>query len=153
MIPMFPEVTVSGGSAYERGRTYGSRVPALIANSIATYARLYAFRRGMDWAASQEAALAYQPIIQESASEVLEEIRGIADGSGRKLAEILALNVRTELLAGREGGHVHPAWQEALPMIMEMTQGKMAEKAIITIGVGSGEIIQDTMALIGTNGR
>ena len=34
-----------------------------------------------------------------------------------------------------------------------MTQGKMADKAIITIGVGSGAIIQDTMALIGTNGR
>ena len=114
VVPMFPEVTVSGVSAYARGKTYGSRVPELIQHSIATYARLYAYRRGMDWAASQEAALAYQPILQEKASDVLEEMRGIADGSGRKLAEILALNVRTELLAGKESGQVHPGWQEAL---------------------------------------
>ena len=55
LVQMFPEVTVAGGSAYERGKTYGSRVPQLIERSIATYARLYAYRRGMDWAASQEA--------------------------------------------------------------------------------------------------
>jgi isopenicillin-N N-acyltransferase-like protein len=114
VVPMFPEVTVAGGSPYSRGKTYGSRVPELIERSIATYARLFAYRRGMDWAASQEEALTYLQVLQEGASEVLEEMRGIADGSGRKLSEILALNVRTELLAGHTAGHVHPGWQEAL---------------------------------------
>lgn len=110
---MFQEVTVTG-TPFNRGKTYGSRVPKLIEHSIATYASLFAYRRGMDWNACQEAALEYQPVLEAGASEVLEEMRGIADGSQRKLGEILALNVRTELLAGRSAGHLHAGWQEAL---------------------------------------
>ena len=110
---MFQEVTVTG-TPYNRGKTYGSRVPTLIEHSIATYASLFAYRRGMDWDACQEAALAYQTVLEAGASDVLEEMRGIADGSKRKLSEILALNVRTELLAGRSAGQLHAGWQEAL---------------------------------------
>lgn len=111
--PMFEEVTLTG-TPYARGKTYGQRVPGRINHSIATYARLFAYRRGMDWAACQEAALAFEPVLQAGASDVLEEMRGIADGSGKQLSEIMALNVRTELLAGKAPGDVHPKWQEAL---------------------------------------
>ena len=112
-VEMFQEISVSG-SHFERGKTYGSRVPALIERSIATYARLFAYRRGLDWNASQQAAREYLPVLQEGAPEILDEIRGIAAGSGRHLDEILALNVRTELMAGKSQGHVHPEWQQAL---------------------------------------
>ncbi|MEO1064497.1 MAG: NDMA-dependent alcohol dehydrogenase [Actinomycetota bacterium] len=43
--------------------------------------------------------------------------------------------------------HTVGSVEEALPMVMELTQGVMADKVIVTIGVGSGSIIQDAMAL------
>ena len=110
---LFMEVTASG-PPFVRGKMYGARAKSRIETSIATYARLFAYRRGLDWAASQEAARAYLPVVQAGAPDVLEEMRGIASGSGRRLEEILALNVRTELLAGTRPGHIHPGWQEAL---------------------------------------
>ncbi|MBX0327696.1 C45 family peptidase [Oscillochloris sp. ZM17-4] len=109
---MFLELTIVG-APYERGRQYGAAVPHLIDHSIASYARLFAYRRGLDWAASQEAAMAYLPVLREVAPDLLEEMRGIADGAGRQLGEILALNVRTELMAGVGGGVLHPGWPAA----------------------------------------
>ncbi|NNJ10414.1 peptidase C45 [Chloroflexales bacterium ZM16-3] len=109
---MFPELTIVG-APYERGRQYGADVPHLIDHSIASYARLFAYRRGLDWAASQAEALRYLPVLHEVAPDLLEEMRGIADGAGRQLGEILALNVRTELMAGIGLGVIHPEWPAA----------------------------------------
>jgi isopenicillin-N N-acyltransferase-like protein len=109
---MFPELTIVG-APYERGREYGAAVPHLIDHSIASYARLFAYRRGMDWADSQAAALGYLPVMREVAPDLLEEMRGIADGAGKQLGEILALNVRTELMAGVGTGVVHSGWPAA----------------------------------------
>ncbi|WP_129628709.1 C45 family autoproteolytic acyltransferase/hydolase [Candidatus Oscillochloris fontis] len=109
---MFPEITITG-TPYSRGQQYGSAVPHMIAHSIASYSRLFAYRRGMDWAASQTAALEYLPLLHEVAPDLLEEMRGIAAGAGRELGEILALNVRTELMAGIGNGVIHPDWPAA----------------------------------------
>ena len=111
---MFPEITL-WGSPYQRGKQYGSRVPDLIAHSVATYARVFACRLGLDWAACQVEALRYRSVIEDNAADIFEEMRGIADGSSRQLGEILALNCRTELMAGKSGDQaLHPGWQEAL---------------------------------------
>ncbi len=110
---MFLELTISG-SPYERGRAYGTSTAALIGHSIASYARLFAHRRGLDWAASQAEALRFLPLLDELAPDLLEEMRGIADGSGRALAELVALNVRTELMAGVGVGAYHPDGPAAL---------------------------------------
>ena len=109
---MFPELTIVGGP-YERGHQYGAAVPHLIAHSIASYARLFAYRRGLDWDDSQAAALGYLPLLREVAPDLLDEMRGIADGAGRQLGEIVALNVRTELMAGVGSGVIHPGWPDA----------------------------------------
>jgi isopenicillin-N N-acyltransferase-like protein len=109
---MFPELTIVG-APYERGHQYGEAVPQMIDHSIASYARLFAYRRGMDWADSQAAALGYLPVLREVAPDLLEEMRGIADGAGKQIGEILALNVRTELMAGIGNGVIHPGWPAA----------------------------------------
>lgn len=110
---MFPELTIAG-APYERGRAYGAAAAPLIRHSIASYARLFACRRGLDWAASQDEAMRFVPLLREVAPDLLEEMRGIADGAGRGLAEIVALNVRTELMAGVGTGFYHPGGQAAL---------------------------------------
>lgn len=110
---MFPEVSVAG-APYERGRAYGAAVAPLVRHSIASYARLFASRRGLDWAASQAEAGRYVPLLAEVAPDLLDEMRGVADGAGRALAEIVALNVRTELMAGVGAGTYHPGGPAAL---------------------------------------
>ncbi|MFV9504387.1 MAG: C45 family autoproteolytic acyltransferase/hydrolase [Oscillochloridaceae bacterium umkhey_bin13] len=110
---MFPEITVSG-SPFERGRAYGAATAPLVRHSIASYARLFASRRGLDWAASQAEARRYLPLLADLTPDLLEEMRGIAAGSGRTLDEILALNVRTELMAGIGAGAYHSAAPAAL---------------------------------------
>ena len=83
----------------------------------------------------------------------MNAIQGAKMAGAEKIIAI-DINEKKHELAQQFGAtHTASSVQEALPMIMELTQGKMADKAIITIGVGSGEIIQDTMALIGKGGR
>lgn len=63
-------------------------------------------------------------------------------------------NERKHELAQQFGAtHTASSLEEALPMIMELTQGQMANKGIITIGVGSGAIIQSAMSCISKGGR
>jgi isopenicillin-N N-acyltransferase-like protein len=104
---MFPVITIAG-EPFERGRQYGAATARQVRHSIASYARLFAYRRGLDWAAVQREALAYEPLLAEIAPDLLNEMYGIAEGAGCTPAEIIALNVRTELLAGVGVGVHHP---------------------------------------------
>lgn len=92
----FPLIEVSGG-AFERGRRHGEFARARVERSLANYERLFAFN-GLAWDEAQRRGLAYRDVIGGFDAALLEEIEGIADGAGRPLAEILALNARTEIL-------------------------------------------------------
>jgi isopenicillin-N N-acyltransferase-like protein len=93
---MFPVIEVSG-DAFERGRQYGEQARARVERSLANYARLFAFV-GMDWAEAQRRGEAYRSVIGNFDAALLEEMEGIARGAARPFAEILALNVRTEVM-------------------------------------------------------
>jgi isopenicillin-N N-acyltransferase-like protein len=110
---MFPELTIAG-EPYARGRAYGAAAAPLVRHSIASYARLFACRRGLDWAASQAEAMRFAALLHEVTPDLLEEMRGTADGAGRALGEIVALNVRTELMGGVASGSYHPGAAAAL---------------------------------------
>ncbi len=49
--------------------------------------------------------------------------------------------------------HTASSMTEALPMIQELTWGTMANKVIMTMGVGSGEVIGEALALTAKRGR
>lgn len=49
--------------------------------------------------------------------------------------------------------HTAANLEEATAMVMELTWGQMADKAIITVGEGDGQLIAPTMAIIGKGGR
>ncbi|MBE0615116.1 MAG: peptidase C45 [Burkholderiales bacterium] len=103
---MFPLIEISG-SARERGLQHGAQAKARIAHSIATYARLFAYC-GIDWQGAQRLGAAYRSLIGDLDPNLLAEIEGIAEGAGRKLDEILALNARTEILPPTYPGDPHP---------------------------------------------
>jgi S-(hydroxymethyl)glutathione dehydrogenase/alcohol dehydrogenase len=49
--------------------------------------------------------------------------------------------------------HTAASMAEALPMLQELTWGTMANKVIMTMGVGSGAVIGEALALTAKRGR
>ena len=93
---MFPILEVSG-SAFERGKSVGQSARAQVSGSVRCYAALFA-ACGIDWLAAQQRAAAFHDIVAGCGGGIMEEIEGIALGSGFSINEILALNCRTEIL-------------------------------------------------------
>lgn len=54
----------------------------------------------MNWAAVRDEASRYIHSLEETCPRYLEEIRGLADGAGVDFLDILALNLRTEIMFG-----------------------------------------------------
>ncbi|MGO1538653.1 MAG: C45 family autoproteolytic acyltransferase/hydrolase [Leucobacter sp.] len=86
------------GSPRERGRQYGEGARDLIAASIAYYQTALTQQTGMSWASITDSVLKWLPISDQLAPHLVEEMRGIAEGAGLELAEILTLNVRGEFI-------------------------------------------------------
>lgn len=103
---MFPVIEVEG-TPRDRGHQHGVKARKRIDRSIATYARLFAFC-GIGWARAQKLGAGYRDLVGDLDCELLEEIEGIAAGSGRHVNEILALNSRTEILPPTYPGQPHP---------------------------------------------
>jgi isopenicillin-N N-acyltransferase-like protein len=93
-------IEISGADARDRGRQYGEAARTLIERSLAFYAESVPRATGLSWAEVLDRAPYWVPVIEPHAPELLDEVRGIADGSGRTFAEILALNGRGELTRG-----------------------------------------------------
>jgi len=110
---MFPVFTIHG-QPHERGVQYGAACAAHIRISIASYARLFAYLHGADWAEMQQRALAYIPVLEQHAPDLLQEMRGIAEGARLGFAEILTLNVRTELVAGVRRASPAPGYDDVI---------------------------------------
>jgi isopenicillin-N N-acyltransferase-like protein len=137
---MFPLISVSG-TPYERGRQYGVAAAARVRHSIASYARLFAHRRGLDWPSVQAEAERYRALLVEVAPDLLEEMRGIADGAGEPVAAILALNVRTELMAGVPTGFAHPEGPAALARNRALGVPQHADEApVVPVTFGAHSI-------------
>jgi len=93
---MFPVIEISG-SAFERGRMHGERARSRVESSLRNYADLFSFH-GLAWDEVQRRGTAYREVIGNFDATLLEEIEGIAEGAGRRVEEVLALNARTEIL-------------------------------------------------------
>lgn len=106
---MFPVIEIQGNPR-KRGRIHGREARSRIELSIATYARLFAYC-GIDWQGARKLGAGYRDLVGDLDPALLEEIEGIAEGSGRHLDEILALNTRTEILPPSYPGAPHGDWQ------------------------------------------
>ncbi|KAH0154376.1 AAT-domain-containing protein, partial [Aureobasidium melanogenum] len=93
------EITCKG-SPYEIGHQHGSQASSQIRGSISFYSNLFQQTAKLSWPQVQQTALEFEEVIQKNWPEYLEEMRGIADGAQKTLADIIALNVRTEINFG-----------------------------------------------------
>jgi isopenicillin-N N-acyltransferase-like protein len=94
---MTPRIRVEG-TPYERGRQYGAQARARVNLSVEAYRRVFAHYAGWDWPAVRRAAAAFEAPIAAFRPAYVDEMRGIADGAGLDLADVLAINVRTEVM-------------------------------------------------------
>lgn len=86
------------GEPLQRGRQYGARAARAIAGNIRAYLQLIEFHAHLAPQATLAAARAFVPALETYAPDLLEEMRGIAEGAGCSLDEILLINARSELM-------------------------------------------------------
>ena len=86
------------GTSYQRGRQYGTAARARVRLSVQAYQQAFAHFAGWDWPTVRREAARFEAPIGKFRPAYLEEMRGIADGAGLDLTDVLAINVRTEVM-------------------------------------------------------
>lgn len=98
----FPYIEIEG-TPYEIGFQEGENFKTQITGSIECYKVMFMDYSQLDWDRARELSRQFIPVISEYNPDYLEEMRGIADGSGFDFEDILALNCRSELVfVGKE---------------------------------------------------
>ncbi len=98
--PQFPQFLIEGSDPRERGRAFGSQAREYVRRSIDVYAETFGHYTGLPWQRVRQAALAYGPEIEAFDEPIMREIEGIAQGAGLQVADLLALNARSEVMFG-----------------------------------------------------
>jgi isopenicillin-N N-acyltransferase-like protein len=93
----FPHIRVKG-SAAQRGRQLGQQAADRIARSVDIYREIFGYYAGWDWPQVVEHAKSYRPAIEAYQPRYLDEIEGMAKGAGLDVGDLLAINVRTEVM-------------------------------------------------------
>ena len=100
MNPMdIPEITLSG-SPFEKGCAHGSLCRDRVMRSLETYRRKFAGKgpAPFSWEDARGAARRFAPALSGAFAPYAEEMRGIAAGAGIDFEDVLALNLRSEIL-------------------------------------------------------
>ncbi len=94
------------GDPYTRGLQHGSQAKDLISRNISYYLHLWKTYLGMGRGEVLAQAGEFIPHIEAYDREIMEELRGMADGAEASLEEVVALNSRYELVWARMAEHV-----------------------------------------------
>jgi len=134
-----PVVEVEG-SPYKCGEQHGSEVKDKIQSNIDFYLDLWSRTRGLSRREILERARELQASISDYSPDLLEEMRGVAEGAGVTLDEVVAINGRYELVwyVGGQGGCTSIA---ALPEATEDGSTLLAQNWDYLTGLRGGCII------------
>lgn len=114
-----PVIEVSG-SSYEIGYQHGNKAKKQINVIIDVYKNMFKEFSDIDWETAKKIALKFERSISNFNNDYLDEIKGIADGSGYEYEEILALNVRSEIVF--QGTHLISDGCTSLVVTSEKTE-------------------------------
>lgn len=92
----FPLIEIEGDPR-QRGIQYGRQTGDRIAAGLRLYREEFT-RRGTIWARAFEFASQLSPSIERYGADLMDEIRGIAEGSQQPVEAIVLLNARTEII-------------------------------------------------------
>ena len=93
----FPEITLKG-TPYEKGFAHGSLCKEQVLCSIRNYSANFKKNVGLTWEDAQALAMTFLPVFKGKYAKYIDEMKGVADGAGVRFEEILALNLRSEIL-------------------------------------------------------
>ena len=98
----FPYIEIEG-TPYEIGFQEGRSFKAQINGSMECYRAMFMDYSNLNWDRARELSKQFIPVISEYNPDYLEEMKGVAEGSGFEFEDILALNCRSELVfVGKE---------------------------------------------------
>lgn len=86
------------GNSFERGFQYGKQTKDLIQISISNYSEMFEVFSGLSWSAARAMSEKYIYPVEKYSPELLEEMKGIAEGSGLLFEDIFTLNCRSEIV-------------------------------------------------------
>lgn len=93
----FPLISVSG-DAYTRGHQHGVQASGLIRRNVDYYLDLWRTYSKLERDSVLDQASEFIPAIERYDADIMEEMRGLADGAGLSLEEVVALNARYEFV-------------------------------------------------------
>lgn len=91
---------IISGNPLTRGRQYGEKAKSLIDKSVGIYQKAFREASGVNWRKALDFSRTFVKRVKEYDETLLEELKGVAKGSGRSMEEILTINLRTEILFG-----------------------------------------------------
>ena len=80
-------------------------------------------------------------------------VQGARLAGAKRIVAIDPIEFKREKAMEFGATHTANSMAEAVPMLQELTRGTMANKVIMTMGVGSGQLIGEAMALTAKRGR
>ena len=93
-------IVVATGGPRERGRAYGQAARERVHGSIELYRAIFRHYTGLTWDQVRGRAGAFVEPIDALDVQLLPEMEGIAEGAAVDAEDVLALNVRTEVMYG-----------------------------------------------------
>jgi len=117
------------GSARETGIEHGERMRPEIKHNLAVYFKRFRNETKLSREQVLQRAAKYLPVIERTAHAYAEEMKGVAQGSNSDLLDIVALNVRYELMYSQYSKLGVPAVQStdgctAFAIAPEMSENK-----------------------------
>ena len=102
----FPHFHVASTDPFERGEQLGSQAKDYINGSLEYYRESFRYNAGLTWPDVRDLAIRFRGSIGEYNRAILAEMDGIASGASLPAEDILAINVRTEIMFGLSTGAV-----------------------------------------------
>ncbi len=96
---------ISEGTPFERGLHLGRAAREHVLHTVRSYMVIFRAAAGLRHKGVLAQAERFLPVIADYAPSLLDEMRGIAEGAGCDLREIVAVNARTELMYGITNRH------------------------------------------------
>ncbi len=90
-----PIVEVAG-TPYEIGHAHGTHCKKQVLASLNYYTKMFANKK-IDWEKGKRLAKTYEEAVKAFDPDLIEEMKGIADGAGLTYEDILAINCRSEV--------------------------------------------------------
>ncbi len=142
-------VEVDSGDARTRGQQYGESARGSIRRSVDFYSESFCRTTGLTWDEVLEWTHAWVPLIEEYFPGILDEVSGIAEGSGSRFEEILALNGRGELSNGNPfAGQVMEKLDEGCSSFAVLAEANAARRVWAGQNWDWREAVADTVVLL-----